>query len=220
MNNQFLSKRLALLKNKGFYPKVIYDIGAFQGHWSHAVSQTFQESEFYLFEANTENRPILEKQPFPFFLELLRDEEKEMAFYCKESPCTGESIFCEQSSYFQQNPVVRRVKMKTLASVVEANKLPQPDLVKVDVQGAELAILQGSKELIQSAEAVILETKILEYNLGAPLGHELIAYMSELGYRILDILELHYLQTGELNEVDYLFVKSNSRLIAQPPFSV
>lgn len=64
-----------------------------------------------------------------------------------------------------------------------------------------------------NAEVVILETKILEYNKNAPLFFEVMTMMNDLGYSLLDILECHYLPSGELNEIDFLFVKKSSKLI-------
>ncbi len=213
------NNRLSLLKKKGFNPKVIYDIGAFQGDWSREIHKVFPEANFFLFEANELNRQALEQQPFAFCIALLGNEAKEVLYHCLETPNTGDSIFCENSPWYSEGRSQQRpVQMHTLASIVEGNQLPLPDLIKIDAQGAEKLIIEGSPQILCQAEAVILETKILEYNLGAPLGHELIALMVALGYRVADILEWHYLPSGELNEVDYLFIKRNSNLIPKNLF--
>ena len=202
------------MKEKGFSPNIIYDIGAFKGYWSKEIKAVFPESNFYLFEANEDNRKALSLQNFPFFIELLGNEEREVVFYHTQVPSSGESIFLEQTSFFDESKAQRRtVKMSTLASVAKKHQIPVPDMIKMDVQGAEKLIIEGSVPLICAAEVVILETKILEYNLGAPLIHEMIHLMTSLGYRILDFLEWHYLPTGELNELDLLFVKDTSPLI-------
>ena len=107
----------------------------------------------------------------------------------------------------------KTLQMNTLSSFVKKNALPLPNLVKIDVQGAEKIVIQGGMDVISHAEVVILETKILEYNAGAPSILELMMLMHSLEYRLLDIIEFHYLSSGELNEVDLLFVKNNSQLI-------
>jgi FkbM family methyltransferase len=206
--------RLLQLQQKGFFPNIIYDIGAFHGLWSREIQTIFPLADFYLFEANEDNRNALSHQPFPFFIELLGDEEREAVFYFTETPSSGESLFLEQTSYFDESKVQRRMlKMRTLSSVVQKHLIPYPDMIKIDVQGAEKLIIEGSLSLICLAEVVILETKILEYNQGAPLIHEMIKLMTSLGYRILDVLEWHYLPTGELNEMDLLFIKNTSKFI-------
>jgi FkbM family methyltransferase len=204
--------RLSFLRDKGFEPKVIYDIGAHHGDWSLQIKEVFPKAEFFLFEANESNKPFLNKTAFPYYLSLLGDEEKTVTFYANNS--TGDSIFCEQTRFYQEGKCVKKkLPMTTLACIVAKNQIPKPDLIKFDVQGAEKMIIQGSKDVVKSAEVVILEAKILEYNKNAPLTYEIMTLMNNLGYSLLDILECHYLPSGELNEVDFLFVKNNSNLI-------
>ncbi|MES2273319.1 MAG: FkbM family methyltransferase [Chlamydiota bacterium] len=204
--------RLSFLKKKGFEPAIIYDIGAHRGFWSAKIKEVFPKSQFFLFEANENNRVFLRAQSFPYFFALLGDADKTATFYANGS--TGDSVFCEQTAYYQGTRCnEKQLQMTTLASVVEKNNIAWPNLVKIDVQGAEKLIIQGSPQIITHAEVVILETKILEYNKKAPLIHELMEQMANLGYSMLDILECHYLPTGELNEMDVLFAKNDSKLI-------
>lgn len=204
--------RLSFLKAKGFEPKVIYDIGAYRGHWSLEIHKVFPNGQFYLFEANENNRSYLEKTPFNFYIGILGDKEQNVTFYTNNT--TGDSIFCEQTKYYQENNCIKKeLPMITLETAVKNNKIPLPDLIKFDVQGAEKLIIQGSQSLIQHAEVLILETKILEYNQKAPLIYETLNLMESLGYNLSDILECHYLPTGELNEIDFLFIKNGSKLI-------
>ena len=53
----------------------------------------------------------------------------------------------------------------------------------------------------------------MEYNEGAPLILETMTFMDQIGFRVLDISELHYLPSGELNEIDLVFVRKESNLI-------
>ena len=210
--DDFLTERLVLLKNKGFQPAVIYDIGAHKGFWTLEVQKTFDKAKFILFEANANNKPFLEKLPFPHFCTLLGDRNDMATFYSIDG--TGDSMFREQTHFYEEGSChERQIPMSTLAAVVNDHKLPLPDFIKLDVQGAEKLIIQGSPSIISHAEVVILESKILEYNKGAPSLFEIMTLMDGLGYCLLDIVEMHYLPTQELNEVDLLFVKKNSSLI-------
>lgn len=204
--------RLTILKNKGFEPRVIYDIGAYHGDWSAEMKPIFKDAQFYLFEANENQKTYLEKLPFSFFISALGDREEIADFYSNDS--TGDSFLREKTQFYEEGKCnITPVKMTTLERVVKEKQLPLPDLIKIDVQGAEKLIIQGSPSIIGHAEVVILETKILEYNQGAPLICEIMTLMDQLGFRMLDIVELHYLPSRELNEVDILFVKKESSLI-------
>ncbi|ADI39139.1 FkbM family methyltransferase [Waddlia chondrophila] len=206
------AERLNFLKQKGFDPKIIYDIGAYHGLWSKNIQRVFPNAQFHLFEANASHQDLLRATQMPFYIALLGDSDKAAVFYSNDS--TGDSVLREQTKYYQDECCQSKVlPMTTLGSLVKKNNIPLPDLIKMDVQGAEKIILQGSPEVVTHAQVIILETKILEYNEDAPLILEIMNLMQNLGYRALDILELHYLPTGELNEMDVLFIKNGSPLI-------
>ena len=38
------------LKNKGYYPDTILDIGAHHGNWTNIMSHIYNDSKYYLFE--------------------------------------------------------------------------------------------------------------------------------------------------------------------------
>ncbi len=204
--------RLNLLKHHGFNPQIVYDIGAYKGEWSVNTHRVFPNSQFYLFEANPAHMPALNNTLFPYFISLLGDKEDLVTFYSNNS--TGDSFFIENSSYYSESSTQnKKLAMTTLASIVVKNKLPLPDLIKMDVQGAERLIIDGSPEIIKNAEVIVLEASILEYNHGAPLIYEMMSLMDSTGYLVLDVLEHHYYPTGELIQIDLLFVKKNSKLI-------
>jgi hypothetical protein len=70
----------------------------------------------------------------------------------------------------------------TLDAVVNLKKMPPPDMIKMDVQGAELDVLKGAEETLKTAQHVILELQRVEYNKGAPLKDTVIEYMDGLGF--------------------------------------
>ena len=44
-------EKLHILKQKGYYPDTILDIGAHHGNWTHVMKQIYGDSKYYLFEA-------------------------------------------------------------------------------------------------------------------------------------------------------------------------
>lgn len=206
--------RMQFLKSKGFNPKVIYDIGAHEGSWTQQMRRIYTDAQFILFEANEIHKPALEKTQCPYFCVLLGNQEKSVTFYSNGT--TGDSVFLEQTKYFKQpgvDYVEKNMKMLPLSTIVSKHRIALPDFVKMDVQGAEKIIIEGGVDIIKHAEAIVIESKILEYNKGAPSVHEIMVLMDGLGYCLQDIFECHYLPTGELNEVDLLFIKKDSKLI-------
>ena len=135
-----------------------------------------------------------------------------VTFFARDK--TGDSIFREQTKFYSDSVCEKReLQMVKLTDIVKHHALPLPDLIKLDVQGAEKLIIQGGIDIVSHAEAIILECKILEYNKGAPFFYEVMTLMEGLGYTLSDLLECHYLPSGELNEIDCLFIKKDSKLI-------
>jgi FkbM family methyltransferase len=79
------------------------------------------------------------------------------------------------------------VECDTLDAILAGNEII-PDFIKIDTQGAELEILRGAEELLKKYNPLVTcETWCYEVYKGAPMMHEVIAYMDGLGYQIFDM---------------------------------
>ena len=124
-------------------------IGAFKGQWSNLLSQTsLKNKKFYLFEANEDNEEFLKRYNFNYFIKVLSDKEKEVEFYGHSA--TGDSYFLEQTSVYKNDKKVKIKNATTLDKVIEKEKIPFPNFIKIDTQGSELDILKGAKEGISN----------------------------------------------------------------------
>lgn len=71
----------------------------------------------------------------------------------------------------------------TLDTVVARRNFPLPDLVKIDVQGSELDIIQGGKSCISHARHLIVELQNVNYNEGAPTVDVSLPLIESLGWK-------------------------------------
>jgi FkbM family methyltransferase len=180
---------LAQLKASGFEPKVIYDIGACVLHWTNEAERIWPNTEFVAFEAMNSAEFLYKERGMKYHVGVLSNESgKEVEFYQNDWHPGG-------NSYYRENPEVnpeapkyfneqhkRTLKTVTLDAVVNLKKMPPPDMIKMDVQGAELDVLKGAEETLKTAQHVILELQRVEYNKGAPLKDTVIEYMDSLGF--------------------------------------
>jgi hypothetical protein len=60
-----------------------------------------------------------------------------------------------------------------------------PDLIKIDVQGAEMDVLLGAQECLQSAQDLILELQSDDYNMGSPKFEEVKTYLESIGFELV-----------------------------------
>ncbi len=92
-------------------------------------------------------------------------------------------------------------------------------LLKVDVQGYELEVLRGGTRTLALAEVVLLEVSLLEYNQGAPLMPEVVAFMASAGFVPYDVCGQFRRETDNaLCQIDIMFVRRESALRAKKPF--
>lgn len=210
--------RLQILKDRGYQPKHVLDIGACFGEWADDFYAVFPGTDILLIEANEERRESLTAKGLPFEISLLGEEEKQACtFYVGDRASTaGNSIYREQTNFFF-NEV--EIPMQTLDSLLERSGRAETeyDFIKLDVQGAELDILKGAPKTLEHAEFVLMELRLLDYNQGAPTFADAIIFMNEAGFRPCDMFETHcWLSTPLLSEVDLLFAKEDSWVFSPP----
>lgn len=176
----------------GISPKVIYDIGACVLHWTNPAKSIWPAADFTVFEAMNETEFLYKEAGLKYNLGILSATDGiEIPFYQNTEHPGGNSYYRENVAYspdaaflFDDSHVVIK-KTMTLDAVVAAKGFPAPDFIKMDVQGAEMDVLQGAQETLKSCNNLILELQHVEYNTGAPLREEVIAYLETIGFRLV-----------------------------------
>jgi len=95
------------------------------------------------------------------------------------------------------------VQAARIDEVVESVDLPC--LMKIDVQGYELQVLQGAEQLLPKVEHLVVECSFTELYLGQALAGEVVAYLHERGYRLTGIYDLKRDRLGFCLQADFLF---------------
>jgi FkbM family methyltransferase len=167
-------------------PKVVYDLGASVLHWAREAKTVWPSSDIILFEAMQEVKNLYENHGYKkYSLGVVSDiDGKKVKFYQKLHDPGGNSYYKENTNFFQEEHVIEKISM-TLDTLMEINKFPLPDLIKMDIQGAEMDVLRGAKQCLTSCKDVILELQHVEYNIGAPNRDKVIQYMDELGFDLI-----------------------------------
>lgn len=207
-----MKDRLSILNKLNINIKQIIDIGAHHGEWYELAKSIFPNANILSFEANPKCKNILEQKGIPHDICFLSNKQDEIInFYqCNHDCDTGNSIFKELTTQFDSNNyTLIELKTHTLDNKLETFNINKVDLLKLDVQGAELLILEGATNILQNTEFVILEVSLFRYNQEAPLFSDVIKFMDSNGFHVFDILELHPYDVLHL-QCDILFINKNS----------
>lgn len=94
------------------------------------------------------------------------------------------------------------------------HNISQVDFIKLDIQGAEYLALKGSKITLINVEVLVIESNIMNYNLGSTVSLlKLYQFLDSHGFAMYDIINLNRdFRTCVLNQVDIIWVKKSSNL--------
>lgn len=74
-------------------------------------------------------------------------------------------------------PKTEKVRSRTIDSIIDGGELPAPDVLKVDVEGAERMVLEGGKNFFASAmPRLVVETH------GVEVSRQCLEFLLDLGY--------------------------------------
>lgn len=199
---------MSLEKIKNYFePKSILDIGANVGQFYNESKIIFPEAYYYLIEGSEHCKIVLETLNVDYSISLLSDVEKEVDFYVRkhEPRCTGNSIYREKTSFYDDDQIMVEKKYTQTLKTLLGNKTF--DLIKIDVQGSEIDIINGGLEIFKNAKGVLMEVSLVEYNENAPTKEFVYEYMGNLGFEPVELINnLNHPLTYELIQQDILFL--------------
>tara|TARA_B100001142_G_scaffold319535_1_gene363170 strand:+ start:1010 stop:1957 length:948 start_codon:yes stop_codon:yes gene_type:complete len=120
--------------------------------------------------------------------------------------------------------VEKREKFFTdsLDSVLKKNNIFYPNFIKLDIQGAELEVLQGATENLHKITCIELEIAFSELYVGQPLFSEIEQYLRDFNFEVWDIRRAYQKlnstinigsKKGKLISGDALFFKQPSEIV-------
>lgn len=193
-----------------FRPGGILDIGANVGDWARQTSEIF-DCPIHMIEAQPALEPKLRSTGFPYTITLLGPEYKASVPFHLTG--TGSSVL-EELTTFEKGRV--DLTMRRLDDL--GIDLPAPLLMKLDVQGFELEVLKGAPKTLERTEVILSEVALLQYNKGAPLMHEVVAFLAERDFLPFDVWGGWRRPDKAMAQTDMVFVRRDSALRAHRKF--
>jgi len=205
---------LQQIKNLGFIPATVIDVGAAVGSFTLQCYNIFPHSKYLLLEPLYENREYLDKVtkaiPNAEYILAVAAAEPGKVTLNVHSDLFGSSLYFEKE--VDLNGVPRNVPAVTLDDLCKERGVSGPYLIKVDVQGAELDVLSGARRTLDKTEYVILEVSLFQFVKGGPQLYDVVKFMNLHGFVIYDIFGLNYRPLDDaLAQVDIAFVKESSQ---------
>jgi len=199
----------------GMQYRTIVDIGANKGQFALFAREHFPEATVISFEplasaaavyaAIFHNDPLTQLNNVGIgaeesWVELLVTKENDASSILQPSKARKE-IF---------NTIVatsERIHLVPLTDSVSADELKRPALLKMDVQGFELSVLESCGQLLPLFDDIYLEASFIELYDKQPLASDLIGWLLQNGYSLRGVFNLQIDKTRGPVEADLLFRK-------------
>ena len=198
------------VRRLGFVPGTVIDVGVAYG--TSALYESFPNTYHLLIEPLAEFREVLDHICGKYRADYVIAAAGAMpgsTVINVHTDLMGSSLLKESQGRYRDG-IPREVTIVTIDDLCLERQLIGPFVIKVDVQGAELCVLDGASRTLRQTELVILEVSLFQFYEEGPLFHEVVSYMAEQGFVVYEIFgqNLRPLDSS-LAQVDLAFVKKD-----------
>lgn len=211
-----LSQAFAGLKNAGFEPSLIYDVGANRGGWTRMAYGFYPNAEYILVEPQQGlHSSLADLQANGLKAEWVAagagDQEGEALFSLADRDDSYSfAPTAEQAKAWGLKQVSMPITTLDAVSAERGHRVPQ--MLKIDAEGFDLKVLDGAGQLTGKVEVLFIEASVCAPNVPNTVG-EVVKRLDAAGYRVFDITHLnHNANTGRLWLVELAFCLKSSPL--------
>lgn len=194
--------------------RLVLDVGANRGQFALVAARRFPQAALVCFEPLSGPRETLERA-----LHWHRDLE---VTPCAVSTRAGEAEFVisraddsssllamteTQAQHFPGTEAAGRTVVQTarLDDLVAPERRLRPCLLKIDVQGAELDVLNGASSVLGAVDAVLVECSFVELYRGQALAGEIVDALHGRGFLLTALCSPVADRSGRVLQADLLF---------------
>jgi FkbM family methyltransferase len=219
-----MDEALMMLRQRGYAPRVVIDAGANMGQWTEVASRVFGSARFEMIEPqpachpalravaarrpNARLHPVALSQPGRTSVAMtgMADHGSTGAWVVEpDDPRTEDSFPAVTLDELFGRDVVRDDRA----------------LLKLDIEGHELAALSGAKHLLANVEVVVTETQFFPIDdNGLPCAADVVSYLTDQGFCLYDVATLNGRgRDMRLVQGDLIFARKDSPLCLDTKWS-
>lgn len=208
-----LGEVLDHVSRMGFRPQTVIDVGVAYGTFG--LYERFPDANHLLIEPLKEFEGALKELSCKYNAEyiLVAASDKPGTITINVHPDLISSSTFREMEGSHIDGIPRKVPAVTIDDLCKERNLRGPYLIKADVQGAELKVLDGAKKMLEDTELVIVEVSLFQFFVNGPQLYDIVSYMKERGFVAYDFYGSHNRPLdGALAQVNMVFVKEKGQL--------
>ena len=140
------------------------------------------------------------------------DQDGTVQFHANDYTYSS-SVLPMTNAHLKEFPYTRNVsmincEMRRLDSVLHSSNLQKPIFIKIDVQGFELQVLNGARDILLNADYVLIEVSFVQLYEGQPLFDEINSHLNQLGlFYSGNVEQLISKSNGKILQADALYCR-------------
>jgi len=213
--NQLIGNTFHLLKNAGFDPNHILDIGANRGTWTREVLTYFPNANYTLIEPQAQLKSyfedLLERPQFVYLPIGIGQQQGHFNLTITERDDSCNFRLSNEEA-LQHGLKQILVEVDTINNVIQNSSFGTPQIIKIDAEGIDLEVLKGASDVLGKTEVVLIEAAVVN-----PVFENtvlsVINTMDKYGYKLFDITDLNRpFKTKVLWLVELMFILKDGQL--------
>jgi FkbM family methyltransferase len=210
---------------------VIFDVGAYVGEVAATYKRLFPQSTIYCFEPFPDSFQKLNRLCRDGSIKAhqiaLSDKKGNTTFNinvdlsCNSLLLPTESDFkCYSAKSIKDSEI--QVETNTLDNFCTGAKISCIDILKLDVEGAEVKVLEGASRMLskQAIKLIYSEVMFIPHYDGGCMFHELTAFLNRYGYTLFNLYHLRSARNGQLRWGNAIFLSPGIRAGIKNPSTV
>jgi FkbM family methyltransferase len=180
-------------------PKVILDVGGFNGEYALKIVEASKDVQLHVFEPDPESfknelLPVLQRFPNARLVQMGMSDKK------------GKAVFFTSKKYAAMNSLHDHgkadrkieVELTTVDAYCAEHKIPNLDLLKIDTEGHDLSVIKGAERMLREGRVKCI---VFEFGLLNTYSHDYFPdftnYLSQFGFVVSKIMPLGTVRVRE-----------------------
>jgi FkbM family methyltransferase len=194
-------------------PRTVFDVGANRGQFSVVARHLFPSAQIFAFEPLEVDRrfyQLVVRGPVRMQALALGAARGRTKFFVT-SRADSSSLLAptkkQESAYGVGLASTTMVEVERLEDVIRPEDIAPPALLKLDVQGAELQVLQGGGKILRMIEMIYCEVSFVELYERQPNAGSVVSFLADRGFELRGVFNLSKTSEFGHTQADMLFIR-------------